>query len=149
MLPEEVVAVSAPWLESVERALGRIAEAGRSSRTAAGSVVASAAEDTFTATNHFRAVLAGTVAVSVRARSPWTRVDGISEHLAAQIHRDVVVATSIPESLLAIAREQLPEDDARAFLLLVGDVAGSSISNIAGTLWDSCAEFAPAGWPTR
>ena len=145
----EVVAVGALWLESVETALGRIAEAGRLEGTAAGGVVASAAEDTFIATNHLRAVLAGKVAVAARAHCPWTRVDAIPAHLATQIHRDVAVAVSIPESLLVTARNQLSQGDARAFLLLVGDVAGSSISNIAGTLWDSYAEFAPAGWATR
>jgi len=145
-LPDKLVAVTSQWLESVEQALERIGVTGRASGTAAGGVVAAATDDALVATKHFRRVLAGEIPMTDRSSTPWTKVNEIPQQLAEQIHRDVAAATAIPEDLLETVREELSPDRARVYLLLIGDVAGCSISTVASTLWDSHARFAPTGW---
>jgi hypothetical protein len=147
-LPQEVLSVTGDWLDSVEAALHRIANAALTSQTGEGLVVAGAVDDALLATTHFRRVLARELPVRERPQVHHMRVKTIPDSLAQMIANDVAIALSIPEDMLDVAKRQLAPDDVRPFLLLVGHVAGSSISEVAGAVWDSRPQLAPPGWAT-
>jgi hypothetical protein len=145
-LPPEVILATGKWLDDVEAALYRITNTAIASQTGEGLVVARAVDDALNATSHFRRVLASELPMNARPQVHHLRVGAIPVGLAVQISNDVTIATSIPEDMLDVAKRQLPADDVRPFLLLIGHVAGSLISDVAVAVWNAHPHLAPAGW---
>ena len=118
------------------------------SQTGEGLVIARAVDDALAATAHFRRVLGLEGPLRERPPVPPVKVNAIPEALAKAISADVAASLSIPEDLIDVAKQHLTPDDVRPFLLLVGHVAGCSISDVAETLWASYPDLAPPGWKT-
>lgn len=144
-LPQEVLSVTSRWLDAVEAALHRIANAAMTSQTSEGLVVASVVEDAFLATTHFRRVLARELPLGERPQVRYVRITPLPESLARVIADDLAISTSLPEDLLDLAKRQLPLKDVAPFLLLIGHVAGSQ-ALVAAAVWDSYPHLAPPGW---
>jgi hypothetical protein len=143
-LPDDVLDVTGAWLDRVERSLHRIAETATGESGAAS--IVNAVADALTATDHFRAVLTGSRPIDKAPLVHPVPVAHVPPNIADAIAEDVAIAISIPEDMLETARAKLPSEAVGSFLLLVGHVAGSSISEIAGALWQARPDLAPAGW---
>jgi len=146
-LPPTLISVTSDWLDSVDRALDEILAATSDIDAAMASRVALAVGGVREHTSRFRQVMRREVAVDQRADSDWVPLRTIDRTLAERIHGNVIQATSLSASVHDTAHAALPDPVQRkAFLLHVGDVAGTAFVNLARQLWEDHPDLAPEGW---
>ena len=146
-LPPAEVATTLRWLDELDEALGEIADAALGLHPDVAASVSRAARDVAERVAHFRRALAGRVELAELLPSRWVPLGHVDIQTAEQLGRSVCRAASLPPEVVEAAHTAVTEEnDRRAFLRQVGEVAGVAFVNLARVLWEDHPHLAPPGW---